>query len=175
MASYNGRVALFEPVFRALNDTGARYVVVGGLATVLHGYARFTADADLVVDLAPTPVRRIIDALTGLGFVPRAPVDAADFAEAAVRERWVREKGLQVFSLVDRANPMRVVDLFVTHPIDFDALWSHAEVMSLGSTQVRVASVDDLITMKKIAGRPQDLEDIQQLERIQMRRTARDA
>ena len=46
-------MALFEPVFRALNDTGARYVVVGGLATVLHGYARFTADADLVVDLAP--------------------------------------------------------------------------------------------------------------------------
>ncbi len=44
-------MALFEPVFRALNDTGARYVVVGGLATVPHGYARVTADADLVVDL----------------------------------------------------------------------------------------------------------------------------
>ena len=65
-------MALFEPVFRALNDTGARYVVVGGLATVLHGYARFTADADLVVDLAPTPAKHIIDALTALGFVPRA-------------------------------------------------------------------------------------------------------
>ena len=46
--------------------------MVGGLATVLHGYARFTADADLVVDLAPTPAKHIIDALTGLGFVPRA-------------------------------------------------------------------------------------------------------
>jgi len=147
-------VALFEPLFRALNDTGARYVVVGGLATVLHGYARFTADAALVVDLAPSPATRLIAALTGLGFVPRAPVDAADFAEATVRERWIREQGLQVFSLVDRANPMRVVDLFVTHPIDFDALWSRAEVMSLGSTEIRVASIDDLITMRKVrAGR----------------------
>ena len=95
MAPYNGRVALFEPVFRALSDTGARYVVVGDLATVLNGYARFTADADLVVDLAPTPAKRIINTLAGLGFEPRAPVDAADFAEPAVRERWVREEGLQ--------------------------------------------------------------------------------
>ena len=48
-------MGLFEPRFRALNVTGARDVVVGGLATVLHGYAHFTADADLVVNLTPTP------------------------------------------------------------------------------------------------------------------------
>ena len=44
-------MALCEPVFRALNATGARYIVGGGLATVLHRSARVTADADLVVDL----------------------------------------------------------------------------------------------------------------------------
>ncbi|MDQ3031572.1 MAG: hypothetical protein M3Y87_04085 [Myxococcota bacterium] len=43
----------FEPIFRAPDEAGARYVVVGGLAVVLHGYARLTADIDLVVDLAP--------------------------------------------------------------------------------------------------------------------------
>ena len=47
--------------------------------------------------------------------------------------------------------------------------------MSLASTEGRVASVDDLITMKEMAGRPQDLEDIQQLGRIRMRREQRDA
>ena len=31
---------LYEPLFRALNASGTRYVVVGGVATVLHGYAR---------------------------------------------------------------------------------------------------------------------------------------
>jgi hypothetical protein len=46
-------MSLFEPVFLALNNAEVRYVVVGGLATVLHGYARLTADIDLVVDLAP--------------------------------------------------------------------------------------------------------------------------
>ena len=40
----------FEPVFRALNDAGVRYVIVGGFATVLHGHPRLTADIDLVLD-----------------------------------------------------------------------------------------------------------------------------
>ena len=161
---------LFEPLFRALNATGARYVVVGGLATVLHGYARLTADVDLVVDLAPEPAGRLVDALLGLGLVPRAPVDAAGFADPEIRERWVRDKGMQVFSFVDRANPMRAVDLFVQYPIDFESLWSRAQVMTLESTTVPVANLDDLITMKRIAGRPQDLVDIEQLERIRQRR-----
>ena len=142
---------LFEPLFRALNATGARYVVVGGLATVLHGYARLTADVDLVVDLAPEPAGRLVDALVGLGLVPRAPVDAAGFADPEIRERWVRDKGMQVFSFVDRANPMRAVDLFVQYPIDFESLWSRAQVMTLESTTVPVANLDDLITMKRIA------------------------
>ena len=42
---------LFEPVIRTLNASGTRYVVVGGLATVLHGHARMTADIELIVDL----------------------------------------------------------------------------------------------------------------------------
>lgn len=42
-------MALFEPVFRALDTSGARFVVVGGVAVVLQGHARLTADLDLVV------------------------------------------------------------------------------------------------------------------------------
>ena len=40
---------LFEPVFAALERAGSRYVVVGGVAVVLQGHARFTADLDLVI------------------------------------------------------------------------------------------------------------------------------
>ena len=163
-------MSLFEPLFRALNATGSRYVVVGGLATVLHGYARLTADVDLIVDLAPQPARRLVEALVDLGLSPRAPVDAVDFADPARRERWADEKGMQVFSLVDGANPMRAVDLFVRSPIDFELLWSRAQVMPLESTEVRVASLDDLIALKQLAGRPQDVDDIRQLEQIRRRR-----
>lgn len=155
-----------EPLFKALNDAGVRYVVVGGLAVVLHGYARLTADVDLVVDLDPEQARKTVDALTGLGLRPRVPVNPRDFADGSVREAWIRERGMQVFTLIDPANPMRVVDLFVTQPVPFEGLWSRAEVFDLPHTTVRVASIPDLIQMKRLAGRTQDHADIEQLEAI---------
>ena len=161
--------SMFTALFRALNETGVRYVVVGGVATVLHGYARLTADVDLIIDLAPSEARRLIESLVAMGFVPRAPVDPIEFADPAVRSRWKDEKGMQVFSMVDRQNPMRVVDLFVDHPIDFDLLWSRAAIVSIDDVPVRIAAIDDLITLKRRAGRPQDLVDIERLEAIRRR------
>ena len=52
-ALYSRAVPLFEPVLEALNARDVRYVVVGGLAVVLHGHARLTADLDIAVDLSP--------------------------------------------------------------------------------------------------------------------------
>jgi hypothetical protein len=49
---------LFRPVFEALDAARVRYVVVGGLAVVLHGHARLTADLDLMIDLASEPAAR---------------------------------------------------------------------------------------------------------------------
>ena len=43
----------FDPIFAALQATGVRYVVVGGVAVNLHGYQRFTKDIDLVIELIP--------------------------------------------------------------------------------------------------------------------------
>ncbi len=54
---------VFEEVCGALNRARVRYVVVGGVAVVLHGYPRLTADLDLVVDLAPEQAAAAIDAL----------------------------------------------------------------------------------------------------------------
>ena len=153
-------MGLFEPLFRSLNETGVRYVVVGGVATVLHGHARLTADVDLIVDLEPSRARRLVAKLSELGFVPRAPVDSLDFADPSIRQRWIDEKGMQVFSMIDRSNPMRVVDLFVNHPIDFETLWARARIIDLETTTVRIASIPDLIRLKRLAGRPQDVEDI---------------
>lgn len=159
-------MSFIEPLFKSLNDAGVRYVVVDSLAGLLHGYARLTADVDLVVDLDPAQVRSAIDTLTGLGLRPRVPVNPGDFADGSIRETWVRDRGMQVFSLSDPANPMRVVDLFVTQPVPFEQLWSRAEVFDLQSTTVRVASIPDLIHLKRLAGRAQDQTDIEHLEAI---------
>jgi hypothetical protein len=168
-------MALFEPLFAALNRAEVRYVVVGALATVLHGYARLTADVDLVIDLDPTEARKAIGALTDLGFQPRLPVAATDFADPGVRRRWIEEKGMRVFSLVDPDNPMRAVDLFAEHVLDFEQLWTRSEKIPLRNTHVRVASIPDLIELKRRAGRTQDFADIEKLEEILRRRDEADA
>lgn len=164
-------MSLFEPLFEALNQAGVRYVVVGGVATVLHGFARLTADVDLIVDLSPPEASNAIETLLRFGLRPRAPVDARNFADPSIRRLWIQEKGMQVFTLNDPANPMRAVDLFAESPIAFDELWARAETIRLTSTSVRVAAIPDLIRLKRIAGRPQDLVDIQALEEILHRRT----
>jgi hypothetical protein len=163
-------VSLFEPIFEALNASGVRYLVVGGLATVLHGFARLTADVDLVIDLSPDAALKGIEALSGLGFRPRVPVDARQFADPDVRRQWIAEKGMQVFTMIDPGNPMRAVDLFVESPFPFDELWRRSDIMMLGRIEVRVASIPDLIAMKRRADRPQDRLDIEALEAIARRR-----
>lgn len=159
-------MSLIEPIFAALNGGGVRYVVVGGVATVLHGYARLTVDIDLVVDLAPDEALKAMDVLSALGLQPRVPVKAAELANRASREQWKQEKNMTVFPLVDRDNPLRQVDVFVDPPIDFESLWQRAETIELATTTVRVASIPDLIAMKRIAGRPHDLADIDALTAI---------
>ena len=165
-APYAAGVSLLEPLFEALNRADVRYVVVGGVATVLHGFARLTAGVDLVIDLNPGEARKAIRALGALGLRPRAPVDPLAFADPVARTSWIRDKGMRVFSFWDPTQPMREVDLFVEHPIEFEGLFARAEIVPLDTTSVRVASIADLIALKRSAGCPQDLADIEALEAI---------
>jgi len=154
-------------VFRALDAAGVRYVVVGGLAVVLHGHPRLTVDLDVVVDLAPEPAAHAIGVLSSLGLLPRLPVPASAFADPDLRGGWVRERNLQVFSLYDPADPFREVDVFATEPLPFEDLFAASKVLTVDSTSIRVASLEHLIAMKRAVGRPQDIEDVRALERLQ--------
>ena len=89
-------------------------------------------------------------AFQALGLKPRAPVNLLDFADPEKRRFWADTKSMRVFSLYDPALPMREVDLFVQEPIPH------------------------LIALKRVAGRPQDLLDIEALEEIQRRRKETD-
>lgn len=167
-------MALFEPVFRALDVAGTRFVVVGGVAVVLQGHARLTADLDLVIDLEVEPCRRAVAALVELGLQPRAPVQAIQFADPESRRQWSEEKGMEVFSLYDPSNPLLTVDLFVRSPVPFEDLWGEADVMRIAEIDVRVASIPHLIAMKRRVGRVQDREDVTRLEEIQRDREMAD-
>jgi len=155
-----------EQVLAALNAEKVRYLVVGGVAVVLHGHLRTTADLDLVVELAPDNARRAISALVKLGFRPRAPVPAEQFADPAARRAWIDEKGLTVFSLWSDRLPEIEVDLFVKEPFHFDEVYARAVRVPLDTTTVTVVSLADLIALKQAAGRPVDLADVDALRAL---------
>ena len=110
-------------VFDVLAKARVRYLVVGGVAVVLHGHLRVTADLDLVVDLEPGNALSATKALASLGYRPRAPVALDQFADATQRRRWIEEKGLTVFSLWSPAAPGTEVDLFVREPFAFGEVY----------------------------------------------------
>jgi hypothetical protein len=153
----------FISVLNELRQANVRYVLVGGLAVLLHGIDRLTADIDLVIDLAPEQAALAVKTLLDLGFRSGAPVDARLFADAAVRKRWREESGMVVLSLWDPENRRPTVDLFADYPMDFEVLYKDSKMLPLGSTAVRVASIDHLIAIKRAAGRPKDLDDANRL------------
>ncbi|MGH2727284.1 MAG: hypothetical protein ACRDKS_09955, partial [Actinomycetota bacterium] len=147
---------LYEPIFEALNARGVRYLVVGGLAVVLHGYARLTVDLDLMNDPTPEESLKAVTAPADLGFRPRLPVEPEAFADPRQRRDWVQNRNLRVFSMFDPTDPLREVDLFVDEPMPFEELWARSVEMPLATTTVRVISRRDLIEMKRMAGRARD-------------------
>ncbi len=160
-----------QSIIVALNEARVRYLVVGGLAVVAHGHVRFTADVDIILDLEETNVRRALAALHNLGYRPRAPVQLNGFAEAETRATWIREKGLTVFSLYSDQHPATEIDLFVEDPIGFDEAYTRAESMEVGpEAEATFVGFEDLIRLKRAAGRPQDLLDIEVLLRLQKER-----
>lgn len=164
-------MAMFEPVFEALDRRGVRFVVVGGVAVVLHGHPRLTIDLDLVIDLERAHAEAAVTTLVDdLGLRPRLPVDPHLFADPGTRERWVEERNLEVLSFHDPDQPLLEVDVFARDPLPFGELWERSVVIPVGSTEVRVASIDDLITMKRASDRPQDRADVEALEALRERR-----
>ena len=159
-------MGLYDDVYAAFEAANVRYVVVGGMAVVLSGHVRATVDLDVVVDLDPDAAARAMQALESLGLRPRVPVAPRDFADPGVRDGWIREKHMQVLSFFDPQHPAREVDVFVAYPLGFELLVAAAVPTRVGARTVPVAAKHHLIEMKRAAGRPRDLDDIDALERL---------
>ncbi len=160
-------VRSIEAIVRALNDAGVRYLIAGGVAVVAHGYVRYTADLDLIFELSEGNLRPAVTALAGLGYRPTAPVPLEAFADGPTRADWIRTKGLTVLSLHSPQHPQTVVDLFVEEPFDFAKAYTAAARMEVAAgLPATFVGLDDLLTLKRQAGRPKDQIDIDHLEKI---------
>jgi hypothetical protein len=156
-----------EAIVTALSGHDVQYLVVGGLAVVFHGFVRFTADLDLLLSPEPANLARAVAALKTLGYRPRAPVDFDEFIDPARRREWALEKGMTVFSLFSNAHRATEIDLFLEPPIDFSSAYRRAVRQEVApGIDALFCSLEDLIAMKELAGRPQDREDIRNLRRL---------
>lgn len=73
-----------------------RYLFAGGMAVLAHGYLRTTMDIDIVVGLSSENIRAAFRALESVGYRPRQPITAEQFADEELRESWRREKHMLV-------------------------------------------------------------------------------
>lgn len=150
----------FERVISALNETCVDYLIVGGVAVVLHGVDRLTADLDVVLDLQRDAALKAMTHLERLGYQPRPPVKMKDFAEAELRQQWMETRNMQVFSLWDPNGELPVLDVFVSYPLDFSKLLSDSVEVDIGGLKTRIASIEHLVEMKSDTGREKDQQDI---------------
>lgn len=168
------KLTSFEALVAALEAAGVRYLIAGGLAVNAHGFLRLTADVDLVVELAPDNIKSAFAALNSIGYRPTVPVTADQFADGAVRESWIRDKGMQVLQFWSDEHRETPVDVFVRELFSFEEEYGRALVKPLyGTIPVRFVSIPALIRMKEAAGRPEDKIDIEYL-RMRLEDNARD-
>ncbi len=136
-------------VFESLNDHEVRYLVIGGIAAVLHGVPRATFDLDILIDATPENARRLLEALTRAGL---------GTAELTTAEELLAHE-ITVFK--DRVR----IDVQRSTPgLDFADGWSRRVEMRHAGQRFFVVSRRDLIASKRAAGRPVDLDDARLLE-----------
>jgi predicted nucleotidyltransferase len=160
-------------VIQSLNTAAVDYVVVGGLAVAAHGHPRATIDVDIIVRFDRQNVHRLVTCLTGLGFVPRTPVDPELLSDPTERASW-KQRNMVALAFYDDQPPWTVVDVFIDHPIDYDQLLAQSVVIETQGVPMRVCGLLHLITLKEEANRPKDIEDLRWLHELLHRGNARD-
>lgn len=142
------------------------FVLVGGMAVQLHGYMRMTYDVDLVLAMNDDNLSRFIDTAKNFGLAPVIPVPIDSLKNAELIDKWHREKGMLAFALREPGIAGSVIDVLVRPDVSYERLAADAINGELFGRQIKVASIDHLLEMKRIANRPKDQLDIAALEKI---------
>ena len=145
---------------QALEQANIQYALVGGYAVALHGAIRGTVDIDIVLALDRDQFLKLEKTVSTLGLKPHLPVTAQEVFD--FREEYIARRNLIAWGFINELDPTEVLDVIITH----DANAMETVDMQLGEITIPVASIGELIRMKKASARPQDLEDVAALEKL---------
>jgi hypothetical protein len=138
-----------QGVFESFRSHEVRYLVIGGIAAILHGVPRATFDLDILIEATETNAERLLAALRSAGCATATMIDA----------RASLAKEITIFR--DRVR----LDVQTSTPgIRFEQAWERRVMMAFRGQSFPVLSRADLIASKRAAGRTKDLEDVQLLE-----------
>ena len=139
---------LLKDVFSSFQKHNVRYLVIGGIAAVLHGVPRATFDLDILIEASEENAQRLLHALEDSRFGTASMIDAKELVSHEIT----------IFQ--DRVR----IDVQTSTPgISFPSAWHNKETMNYQGQEFFVLSKADLIASKKAAGRARDLEDVRLL------------
>lgn len=156
-----------DEILRRLVERGVDFVVIGGIAAVLHGSPRNTFDLDICFGADDANLAALGDVLTALGARLKGVDEDVPFVPDV---RTLRQ--VELLTLVTSLGELDVLARPPGAP-PYRELRQNADRYDLGGFNVSVASIDDLIAMKQAAGRAKDLLDVEELgaiKRLQHRR-----
>jgi hypothetical protein len=138
-----------QGVFRSFQQHDVKYVVIGGIAAILHGVPRATFDLDILIEATPDNAQRLLDALLDAGLGTAALTSSGDLLANEIT----------VFK--DRVR----VDVQTSTPgVRFVDAWSRRRTVAYQGQEFFILAKEDLIRSKRAAGRPVDLEDVRLLD-----------
>jgi len=145
---------VFINLWKCLNENNVRYIMVGGFATNLHGYHRYTDDVDLYLEDTLINRKKLRQAFKDLGLGDFEPIERIQFIPG-----WVDfqlENGVRM----DIMTSMKGVSL------SFDECLQIAPVAEIEGVNVPFLHINQLIDNKKAVNRPKDQSDVVELEKI---------
>lgn len=148
-------------LFRALANHNVEYVTIGGIAIQAYGGQRLTQDLDVTIAASADNLARLAKALLDL--------DARILGPDGMRSQAVPTASLLASSdqwhLITDHGALDVLTL-PAHVGSFADMRARAHEIPLGDLLIPIAHRDDLLELKRAAGRPQDLADIRLLESL---------
>ncbi len=138
-----------QDVFKSLENHEVKYLVIGGIAAILHGVPRATFDLDIIIEANSVNAKKLLNALL------EAKLGTADLISVE------KLLGSEITIFEDRVR----IDVQTSTPgIRFAEAWKNRKIMKYRGQEFPVLSKDDLISSKLAAGRSVDLEDVRILQ-----------
>jgi hypothetical protein len=151
---------LFEAIIRALLAAKIKFVVIGGVAAVVQGSARFTNDIDICYDTAGDNVKRLARLLASWESCLRGVEPGLPFV--------MDERALLTTPVMTLTTSMGDVDVMDVVPGlgNYAAVAQYSEEAGLGKVRFRTLTLEALIKAKRATGRKKDREHLIELEAI---------